>query len=403
MPLRARPVAGPVSVPGPASTCRRLARATVTAAALLVATAAVSTAQESAPQAVFSGVERIVAVGDVHGGYDEFVEVLRSAGVIDRKNNWSGGKTYFVQTGDVLDRGADSRKVMDLLMKLEKQAPKKGGRAISLLGNHEVMNLVGDLRYVSEGEYAAFATQDSAEVRDRAFALLADPARKEDAEYRKAWDAAHPLGWVEHRIAFSPKGIYGKWLRERNAVVKIDDYLFVHGGISPAMATLSLQEINDRVRAELREVENTPSGAISSASDGPLWYRGLALEPDEAITAHVDQVLAAFGVAHIVVGHTTMPGAIVPRLGGKIILIDVGLSKRYGGRQACLVVERGTANALHRGKLLPLPTGPGSEAVVAYLRAAAALDPAPSPLAKLIEAGGNPSTLATADEKPASK
>jgi hypothetical protein len=392
---------------GPGSVFRMLetrpvvARVTL-AIALLALVSPGALGQDAPPPAVFSGAERLVAVGDVHGGFDEFVQVLKLAGVVDKKLNWSGGKTHFVQTGDVLDRGPDSRKVMDLLMKLEKQAPKKGGRAILLLGNHEVMNLLGDLRYVSPGEYAAFATGDSAAVRDAAFELLADPARKDDPAYRKAWDAEHPLGWVEHRQAFSSRGKYGKWLRERNAVVKVDGYLFVHGGIPPSLADSSIQAINDRVREELRSVENV-GGALSTASDGPFWYRGLALEPEDAIAGHVDRVLANFGVSHIVIGHTTMPGAVLPRLGGKVLLIDVGLSKAYGSRQACLVVERGTALALHRGSPLALPLNAPNEAVLAYLRSAAALDPAPSPLLPLIDAGGYFPASATADDKPQGK
>jgi hypothetical protein len=358
-------------------------------------------AQGAAAQAVFTHVERVVAVGDVHGGYDEFVDVLRSAGIIDRKQNWSGGKTYLVQTGDVLDRGADSRKVMDLLMKLEKQAPKKGGRVIALLGNHEVMNLIGDLRYVSPGEYEAFATPDSALLRDAAFQLLADPARKEDLEYRKAWDADRPLGWVEHRQAFAPTGKYGKWLRERNAVIKIDQYLFMHGGLPPSMLGLSIEEINQRVRDELRAVDSL-GGPLTTSSDGPLWYRGLALEPESAIGAHVDAILASLGASHIVIGHTTTPGAVIPRLGGRVLMIDVGLSRGYGARQACLVIDRGTPTALHRGKPLKIPTGPSRDDVLAYLRAAAVLDPAPSPLQKLIDAGGDMPDLAVADDKPKS-
>src|SRR5262245_1211749 len=79
-----------------------------------------------AQQDAFDGVKRVVAVGDVHGGFDQFVKILRDAGVIDQKNQWVGGATHLVQTGDVLDRGPDSRKVLDLLMDLEKDAPKKG-------------------------------------------------------------------------------------------------------------------------------------------------------------------------------------------------------------------------------------------------------------------------------------
>src|SRR6188768_2119025 len=105
--------------------------------------------------------ERIVAVGDIHGGYDRFVAVLRAAGVINNRDRWSGGRTVFVQTGDVVDRGPDSRRALDLLRRLERDAERDGGRVYALLGNHEVMRMVGDWRYVSEREYAAFRTIDS--------------------------------------------------------------------------------------------------------------------------------------------------------------------------------------------------------------------------------------------------
>ena len=109
-----------------------------------------------AAQDAWSGVERIVAVGDVHGDYEQFVKLLRGAGLLDKESKWAGGKAHLVQTGDVPDRGARSRDVMDLLMKLEKQAKKAGGYVHALIGNHEAMNMYGDLRYVHVGEFAAF-------------------------------------------------------------------------------------------------------------------------------------------------------------------------------------------------------------------------------------------------------
>ena len=100
----------------------------------------------------YENVERIVAIGDVHGAYDALLETLQVAEVIDSELAWSGGKTHLVFTGDLLDRGAQSRRVMDLVMRLEKEARRRGGRVHLLLGNHEVMNLNGDLRYVAEEE-----------------------------------------------------------------------------------------------------------------------------------------------------------------------------------------------------------------------------------------------------------
>ena len=100
--------------------------------------------------------ERIVAVGDIHGAFDQFVAILRAAGLIDNRNRWSGKKAVLVQTGDILDRGPDSRKALDLLRKLEGDAQRAGGRVYALLGNHEFMRLVSDWRYVSQGETDAF-------------------------------------------------------------------------------------------------------------------------------------------------------------------------------------------------------------------------------------------------------
>ncbi len=100
--------------------------------------------------------ERVVAVGDVHGAFDNFVAILRAAQVIDNRNRWSGRRTVLVQTGDILDRGPDSRKAIDLLRRLERDAQRAGGRVVSLLGNHELMRLISDWRYVSAGEIEAF-------------------------------------------------------------------------------------------------------------------------------------------------------------------------------------------------------------------------------------------------------
>ena len=87
----------------------------------------------------WTGVERVVAIGDLHGDYGRYIDVMESAGLIDKSGKWSGGQTHLVQTGDITDRGADSRKIIDHLVKLSKQAKKKGGYVHLLIGNHEEM------------------------------------------------------------------------------------------------------------------------------------------------------------------------------------------------------------------------------------------------------------------------
>ena len=329
---------------------------------------------------LYTGVDRVVAVGDVHGDFDAFVAVLRSAAVIDKKNHWTGGKTHLVQTGDLLDRGPDSRKAMDLLIALEKQAAKAGGRVHALIGNHEAMNIYGDLRYTDPAEFAAFRTDDSGRVRQALWEeQLKTLPSKPDAEFKKKWETEHPLGWLEHRYQFSSQGTYGKWILSHNALVKINDTLYLHAGISPKYASMSIGEINGAIAAELNDLKKIQDGDIVTGDDGPLWYRGLAQADPLLLTDHVDKLMQTYGIKRIVVGHTPTPGAVLPRFGGKVVVIDVGMSTVFGSRRACLILEQDQLFAVHRGVKVNLPSDAGLD-YVRYLKQAMALDPPPSPL-----------------------
>ncbi len=326
---------------------------------------------------------RIVVVGDVHGDYATFVTVLQQAGVIDGRRRWKGGTAVLVQTGDVPDRGPQSRKVMDLLIDLEKQAKKAGGQVHALLGNHEVMNMLGDVRYVTPEEYDSYKSYDAEALREQVFLGSVDPALREDREYRKAWMQSRPLGWVELFQAFSARGKYGRWLRAHDTVVKVGDTLLLHGGISPKYAALPVTEINERIRVAL--ASDTPGAEpLLADEDGPLWYRGLALAPEPELAAHVEALLAHHGVARIVVGHTVTPGVVLPRFAGKVILNDVGLSAVYGGPPSSLQIEGHTVSVRHRGTLIRVPA---SADLGAYLDAARALEPAKSRLRAWMAAG----------------
>ena len=351
-----------------------------------------TSASHTAPKDTWSGVERIVAVGDVHGDYEQFVRTLRAAGIIDQKNKWIGGKTHLVQTGDVPDRGPDSRKVMDLLMRLEKQAKRAKGFVHALVGNHEAMNVYGDLRYVHPGEYEAFRQSRSAEVRDAYYKAHVERSESNpgpegppsfNPSYREKWDQEHPLGYFEHRLQFAPDGKYGRWLRRHNAIIKINDILFLHGGVGPAHVPLTVSEINSRVRSELEDFSEL-SGGIVIDPEGPLWYRGLAQHDEESEQPHLQALLDQHEARRIVMGHTMIAKAVMPRFGGQAISIDVGMSAIYGGPPACLLIEGDQLFAIHRGKKLPLPTTDSPKDLLAYLKEVAALDPAPSSLAKNI-------------------
>jgi hypothetical protein len=101
-----------------------------------------------APAAAGPPPSRVVAVGDVHGAYEEFTAILQTVGLIDGRRAWTGGTATLVQTGDVVDRGPKQRECLDLLMDLQRQAPRAGGTVIPLVGNHEVLNVIGDERVV---------------------------------------------------------------------------------------------------------------------------------------------------------------------------------------------------------------------------------------------------------------
>ena len=306
-------------------------------------------------QDTWKGVERIVAVGDVHGGYTAFVDVLRAAAVIDESGRWIGGKTHLVQIGDVVDRGPDSRKAMDLLMNLERQASRAGGYVHCLIGNHEAMNLYGDLRYVSPGEYAAFRGNESqAQVEQLWEQETRKMKPKPDAAFRAKWMTAHPPGWVEHRAQFGPQGRYGKWIRGHNAIIRINDTLFVHAGISPKYANKSIRDINNGVEEELRDFSRLADDGYVRDEQGVLWYRGIA-QDDPALTSHVQRVLKNFNVKRVVIGHTPTGGKVLSLYGGSILAIDVGLADVYGAHRLCLVIEGDQISTLSPDKKLPLP------------------------------------------------
>lgn len=340
----------------------------------------------------WTGVDRVVAIGDVHGDYERFIAVLTSAGLIDADANWAGGKTLLVQTGDIIDRGPDSRKCLELMMKLEQQAPKAGGDVHALIGNHEAMSLYGDFRYVAPEDYQSFQTPDSQQVRDAAYKAFVEETGKQsssgtvDDDMRKKWELEHPLGYFERRAMFAPDGVYGKWIRGHDTIVKIDDSVFLHGGIGPKYAGNNPRKINDRVREELGDLRKLQGGIVTDL-EGPLWYRGMATGDEDSLDGLVKKVLKNYGVTRVVVGHTFTDGAVTPRFDGRVLMIDIGLARLYDnlGRMACLVIERGKPYALHRGVKVELPTDAGTD-LLRYLKEAAALDPAPSSLSKRITA-----------------
>lgn len=230
--------------------------------ALLLAVVVCATAP---PALTAQGKPRIVAIGDIHGSIDGFKSILKVTGLIDSSGKWMGGKAQLLQTGDYMDRGAGVRQVLDLLMSLEDQAKSAGGRAFSLLGNHEVMNLVGETRDATPEIFATFADANSEKRRQGAwddYSKLA-AAKKEKgepvptvyAQSKDAWMAAHPLGFIEYKEALSPKGKYGAWLRGKPMVAEVEGNIFMHAGINPATAPGKIDDLNDQLRDEIKKMD----------------------------------------------------------------------------------------------------------------------------------------------------
>jgi hypothetical protein len=298
--------------------------------------------------------QRIVAVGDLHGDFAAWQAIARNAGMMDAKGHWAGGRTVLVQLGDVTDRWADSLKIIRSLQQLQREASRKGGKVYVVLGNHEAMNLLGDNRYTTAGEYAAFVDSQSAARRDRVYeanraqleaAYRAQTPAITPEQVRAKWMSEHPLGWVEHRLAWSPSGELGKWAAKSPAVLKIGNILFAHGGISAEYARQPLDAVNKRVAAAMAAADESPASVLTDPL-GPLWYRGLvgadadaqavraaAKPPSPPLTPQqeLDAVLSAYGAQRLVIGHTPSLKGIQISADGRVARIDTGNSRFYGG------------------------------------------------------------------------
>jgi hypothetical protein len=233
---------------------------------------------------------------------------------------------------------------------------------VVLIGNHEAMMVTSDLRYVHPGEYAAFVTPRSVELREERYRQLRSALEAQGRmsnpwvspnQVRERWLAATPLGMIEHRAAWAPGGRLGRWTIANPAVVKLGDTLFVHGGISAEYSRLTLDAINRQAATELAAATESGTALINDPL-GPLWYRGLVSRAAEAenggppaatsppaptpaaparptIEQELATVLTAYGAKRMVVGHTPSLSGIAIRHGGRLVQVDTGMSRHYNG------------------------------------------------------------------------
>ncbi len=353
--------------------------------AAFLAAMAICAAGSVQAQSSWDHVARVVVFGDLHGDYGKFHDMLGQAGLIDAKDRWSGGSTHLVQLGDVPDRAPDPRRILDLLMRLEPQARRAGGYVHALIGNHEAMNMEGDLRYTTPGEFAAFTDSRSARLRDAYYAAVLAALKKTpppgglpvfDAAYRAQFDAGHPLGWVEHQAAWSPQGVYGRWVLTHSAIIRIDDALYLHGGIGPEFGAFDMDVMNNAVIAALQHQPEKAGGPhdILWSEQGPLWYRGMAQNDEAAESANVAAVLSRQGVHRIVLGHTKRYSVVNSRFDGAVILTDIAVLGGCADPHSFLIKEGDALTTIYRGKRLALRTSGDGHA--AYLLDVAAVDAA---------------------------
>lgn len=357
--------------------------------------------------AELEAVERIVVVGDVHGNFDGFRTVLEQAGVIDRRGRWRGGRTQLVQLGDIPDRGDQSLEASEYLQRLPKKARRKGGGVHVLIGNHEAMNIYGDLRYVDPGEYAEFRSGRSEELLEVVYeneiaAIKAHRPEEEwpvfDEAFRKKWYAQRPPGWVEHRLSWQ-EGEMSEWVRSRNTVLRIGRTLFVHGGLGATYADWSIARINQAVRDALAKPANV-ADSILRDPEGPLWYRGLAWHEEALEEAHVEALLEQYDVDRIVLGHTVTHGIIFPRFGGRVILADVGISKAYGENLSCLIIEGDTLTAVHRDGEVRVPVDYDEAELIDYVDQVSRLEPDNRYLKRRLQELRNPPSAPETESAP---
>ncbi|MEE9466192.1 MAG: metallophosphoesterase [Candidatus Neomarinimicrobiota bacterium] len=246
----------------------------------------------------YTNIPKIFAVSDIHGNFDKMVALLQGNGIIDEKLHWRWDTGHLVFVGDIFDRGPKMTEALWFIYRLEKEARKAGGNVHLILGNHEVLVLRNDIRYVHE----KYITLTSKKLRIRMSDL------------------------------YGPETELGRWLRSKNIIFKINNILFVHGGVSPILmrSGFTSQRVNSEIRKSLDArdylLRFDKDLALLFGRQGPLWYRGYFPNRDDppASTEQIDSLLTFFDASTVVVGHT-IGETITSLYNGRIFAIDTGM------------------------------------------------------------------------------
>jgi len=253
-----------------------------------------------------NGISRILAVSDIHGEYGHLLSLLKVSGVVDSIGRWSWGDGHLVIVGDIFDSGDSVTECLWFLYRLEAEAKKSGGNVHIMLGNHELMVLRGDYRYVNEKYTRGIVVKSGRTLQE----------------------------------LYDKRSVIGNWLRTKNCIVKLNNILFVHGGVSSSILPLrqanSLAAINNSIRGCIDSpLEKLKADSVMSflmGSQSPLWYRGFHEDKpgvySKATREQVDSVLSYFDVTTVVVGHTEV-SEVEGSYDGKVIAIDVPVEELH--------------------------------------------------------------------------
>ena len=279
-------------------------------------------------KSIFNKIRKIAALSDIHGQYDLLIRLLQNNKIIDKSLNWSFGEGHLVIVGDIFDRGDKINEILWFIYELEVQAKSKGGRVHYLLGNHEYMVLYNDLRYVHE-----------------------------------KYNVSSKLLNLEYDQLYGDNTILGRWLRSKATIVKINDNIFTHGGISEdfiAYENFNIEKINNKMRQsiprlkELRKLRRKEQSNnfydMYFGKKSLIWYRGYF---DEDLTdTDILKILKLVDADRIVVGHTSNE-RVVQLYNNKIIGVDSSIKKgEYG--ELLVIKNKKFFRATLYGKLIEL-------------------------------------------------
>ncbi|KAL2921773.1 Shewanella-like protein phosphatase 2 [Bienertia sinuspersici] len=281
--------------------------------------------------------DRLIAVGDVHGDLEKCKQSLLLAGIIDGSGNWSGGSSTVVQIGDVLDRGGDEIKILYFLERLKRQADKSGGKIITMHGNHEIMNIDGDFRFITIDSLKEFSdwafwynVGDSMKrLCSGIVDLQNDPFRGVPMELKGIRKEFHD-GFKARIVALRPNGpLSTRFLANNMTVLVMGENVFVHGGLLANHVNYGLERINKEVRDWINGVRRDLWRDIGRGRDSVVWLRRFSHELAESCDCEaLEHVLTTIpGVKRMIMGHTIQGKGINGACQGKAIRIDVGMSR----------------------------------------------------------------------------